>query len=362
MYTKVLKVRFSEVEDKKNLIKEASNAIFRGDVVGFPTETVYGLGANALMDSAVLKLFSLKGRPQDNPLIVHLHNLEDVYNYAVISNELEELLISKITPGPVTFILKKIQGKISDFATASLDTVGIRIPYHTVALKLIEMSGVPIAAPSANKSGRPSPTDAQAVLEDFKGEIPYIIDSGKTHIGIESTVIMVKENDKNYDLLILRPGFITKEDLESLISEFKLKKTVNISYKDKLEENSQPLSPGQKYRHYSPKCHVAVVGELSTKLTDFLKSIKGEKIGILGRGKFLKNFSYLLENIKFSPKDILKIEWCEEDLIECARNVFDSYRYFDRENVFVIFVEKLEEKGLGYSIMNRVKKSATYNF
>ena len=356
MVTRVIKINPREVEKNIRLLKEAAFSLSNGEVVAFPTETVYGLGADATNPYAVKKIFDLKGRPSDNPLIVHLHSKEEVTKYAYISNELEKEIIEKLTPGPITVILKK-KDAICDLATAGLDTVGVRIPYNPIAQKLIELSGVPVCAPSANLSGRPSATEASTVIEEFSGKIPFVIDGGRTHIGIESTVVMVKDEKNKLVVHILRPGFITKEDIESFISNTFLK-PVEVVYSDKVLE--KPLSPGQKYKHYSPKSHVIVLKDLKNATEGILKDLKNKKVGILGRPSFLKEVKKVLNYLKIT--DIVEIEWCNYDLIDCARNLFFAYRIFDNENVYAIVVENLEEKGIGYSIMNRVKKSATYIF
>ncbi|MFN4245784.1 MAG: L-threonylcarbamoyladenylate synthase [Brevinematia bacterium] len=354
MITRILKISPNEVEKDIFLLKEAAIALSRGEVVAFPTETVYGLGADATNHLAVKKIFELKGRPSDNPLIVHLHSKNQIQNYAYISNELEREIIEKLTPGPVTIILKK-KDIISEIATAGLETVGIRIPYNPIAQKLIELSGIPICAPSANISGKPSATEASTVIEEFSGKIPFIIDGGRTHIGIESTVLMVKEEKEKFTIHILRPGFITKEDIEDFIKNINSSKTIEVEYSDKVLDT--PLSPGQKYKHYSPKSNVIVVKNPKNAI-DILKEIKNEKIGLLGRTSFIKEMKRITEYLKI--KEIIEIEWCEYDLIDCARNLFFAYRIFDKHNVYAIIVENLEEKGIGYAIMNRVKRSATY--
>ncbi len=357
MLTKVKKVSPEEVLSNPKILKEAVELLRRGEIVAFPTETVYGLGANALDDKAILKVFEIKGRPSDNPLIVHLHSKNVIEQYAYITNEVEKHIIEKLTPGPLTIILKKKEN-ISKYATAGLETVGIRIPYHPIAEKLIEIANVPVAAPSANISGKPSPNDAQSVIEDLSGKIPYIIDGGRTHIGIESTVVKVNELEDKYLVMILRPGFITKEDIEELFQEVETKKPVEVAYKEELE--GKPLSPGMKYKHYSPKAHVIVVSNISKDFDNFAPQFKDKKCGILGRPNFVKELKTKLEVLSFNPQNIITLEWCKDDIIECARNLFFAYRYFDRENVDAIFVEKLNETGIEYAIMNRVKKSATY--
>jgi L-threonylcarbamoyladenylate synthase len=357
MLTKVKKVTIEDVSNNPEILREPANLLKEGELVVFPTETVYGLGANALNDEAVLKVFEIKGRPSDNPLIVHLHSKDVIEKYAYISNEVESQIIETLTPGPITVILKKRE-IISNYATAGLETVGIRIPYHPVAQKLIETANVPIAAPSANLSGKPSPSDTQSVIEDLSGKVPYIIDSGRTHIGIESTVISVKRIEGKYLVTILRPGFITKEDIEEIFKHKKMQEVVEVIYKEEIE--GKPLSPGLKYKHYAPRAHVIIVSSISKEFDNLAAQFKNQKCGILGRPKFIKKLKQRLEILNFKSEKIIPLEWCKDDIIECARNLFFAYRYFDRENVDAIFVEKLSENGVEYAIMNRVKKSATY--
>lgn len=368
MNTRIIKIKPNEVaevipEEISKILKEPAEALRNGEVIAFPTETVYGLGANATDSYAVKKIFELKGRPSDNPLIVHLHSVEEIEKYAIISNEVEEEIIKNLMPGPITIILKK-KDIISNLATAGLDTVGIRVPYNSVAREVIRLSRVPVCAPSANISGKPSATDPNTVIEEFSGKIPFIIDSGRTHIGIESTVVIVKDEDEKFSIVILRPGFITKEDIEDLINDKYFKKPVDVIYYEELNVE-KPLSPGQKYKHYAPKSHVVLVKEIK-KIEqliqqfkkDWLRDIQNAKVGVLGRPKFLKETKNYLEYLGI--RNIVDIEWCNYDLIDCARNLFFAYRIFDKENTAVIFVESIEERGIGYSIMNRVKKSATY--
>ncbi|MEN2997516.1 MAG: L-threonylcarbamoyladenylate synthase [Brevinematia bacterium] len=355
VFTRIIRVRNEEVEREIKLLREVALALRNGEVVAFPTETVYGLGANATNSEAVKKIFELKNRPSDNPLIVHVSSKEEIGKCAVVSNEVEETIINTLMPGPITVILRKKE-VISPLVTAGLDTVGIRVPYNTIAQKLIELSGVPVCAPSANISGKPSATDSQTVIEEFSGRIPFIIDGGRTHIGIESTVVMVKEEERRFSVLILRPGFVTKEDIEEAINTRRFSKPVEINYSEEFSVDT-PLSPGQKYRHYSPVSHVVIVKNIKN-IEPIVKELRNGKIGILGRPKFLKEVRRFLEYI--NVKNILEIEWCKYDLIDCARNLFFAYRMFDRENAVLILVENLEESGIGYSIMNRVKKSATY--
>lgn len=217
-------------------------------MVAFPTETVYGLGANALSDEAVNKIYEAKGRPSDNPLIVHISKMEDVDKYVEEIPEQAKKLMNAFWPGPLTVILKVKQGILSNKVTAGLPTVGIRMPNHPVALALIEASGLPIAAPSANLSGKPSPTKFQHVYKDLNGKISGIVDGGETGVGVESTVIDCTEPIP----VILRPGGTTREEIEGIIGSVGMDRQVK-------EEVEKPKSPGMKYTHYAPAAPMYLV-------------------------------------------------------------------------------------------------------
>ena len=244
----------SKYSDQKEKIKQeeievAAQEIRKGNLVLFPTETVYGIGANALDEEAVKKIFIAKGRAQDNPLIVHVSNMQMVEDIVDNIGILERKLIEKFWPGPLTIIFqRKSKEVIPNVVTANLDTVGIRMPSNLIAKELIEKSGVPIAAPSANVSGKPSGTKVEDIISELDGKVAYILDGGLTDIGLESTVIKVEKNKIN----ILRPGKITKEQLEEVVEEVEIDRHVL----EKVEQNEVVSSPGMKYRHYAPstKC------------------------------------------------------------------------------------------------------------
>jgi L-threonylcarbamoyladenylate synthase len=234
---------------KEELLEEAGSLIRAGQLVAFPTETVYGLGADATNEKAVASIFEAKGRPQDNPLIVHIASADELKNVAREVPESAYELMSIFSPGPLTIVLKKQNG-IPKITTGGLDTVGIRIPDHPLALKLIRSAGVPVAAPSANRSGRISPTEAEHVYEDMRGRIPMILDGGKTRVGIESTVLdLTKETP-----IILRPGAVTAEMLAPFLGKVKTKGG----------EVLVAEAPGMKYRHYAPVCPASGVKDART--------------------------------------------------------------------------------------------------
>ena len=323
--TRVVKVDPENPEEEK--IRVAAEVIKKGGLVAFPTETVYGLGADALNERAVRKIFEVKGRPADNPLIVHVSSVEQIYEIAK-PNEIAELLIKKFFPGPLTLVMEN--RKVPKVTTAGLKTVAIRMPDHKIALRLIEMSS-PIAAPSANKSGKPSPTKAEHVLEDLGNLVDCIIDGGETKIGLESTVV----DTTVYPVEILRPGAVTKEELE---------KYVDVKF---AEDFSVARSPGMKYKHYAPDAEtIVLVGkDFLTKAEeiakDFLK--KGYAVGVAGVGVKERRDEIIYRNLG-------------NTLEEVARKLFSVLRELDKE-CDVIIVQGVEEKGIGKAIMNRLYKA-----
>ena len=340
METKIWKVDKS-VDNLKNHphVQEAAQMLKRDEVVAFPTETVYGLGANAKSDVAVKKIFEAKGRPSDNPLIIHVASPETVYSYAIDVPEIAKRLMDVFWPGPLTIILKKKEGVLSDLATAGLSTVGLRMPENKIALALIEASGLPIAAPSANLSGKPSPTKFSHVYKDMDGKVAGIIDGGATGVGVESTVLdctgVIPE--------ILRPGGISKEDLERVIGEVKLDPALQ-------KEHEAPKAPGMKYKHYAPKAPMYIVeGSLAyiqQVINDFRKD--GNRVGVLTTE----------EDRTFYDADIVLECGSRLDLSSVARNLYDVLRTFDDKEVDVIVSESFPNTGIGSAIMNRLMKAA----
>lgn len=318
---------------ENEFINQAANTIKEGGIVAFPTETVYGLGADARNADAVKAVFQAKGRPQDNPLICHVSSYDELLQIAYDDNGTAKQLFDAFAPGPLTLVLKK-KSVIPDSVTAGLSTVAVRMPDHPVALALISASGCPIAAPSANTSGRPSPTTAQEVYEDMDGKIPQIIDGGKCGVGIESTVL-----DVSGDIpVILRPGLITAEDLLKHVDNVQLFRGRVIS--------AAP-APGMKYRHYAPKCEMI----LSESPIDTLKLYeeaekKGLKPVILAKG----------ENVsKYDGKTYIDMGFTEEEL---AHNLYTALRTAEKVGDFIIS-ETVDDSGVGYSVMNRMRKAAS---
>ncbi|HHU69830.1 MAG TPA: threonylcarbamoyl-AMP synthase [Thermoanaerobacterales bacterium] len=341
--TKVITVDANEPETEK--VREAAKYIREGDVVAFPTETVYGLGADALSPDAVKKIFIAKGRPQDNPLIVHIAIKDEIERIANGITSDVEALMERFWPGPLTLILEK-KDLIPNEITAGLNTVGIRMPSHPVAQKLILESGVPIAAPSANISGRPSPTTALHVIKDLAGKIPIILDGGPTEVGLESTVLdMTSESP-----VILRPGGVTYEQLCSVLKRVEIDSGL-------LSDGFVPKSPGMKYTHYSPKAEVILVIGSTEKVKETVRRIAGKETN-LGRRVGIMATSETMN--AYSIGDILDIG-SREDPSTIAANLFSALREFDNRGVDLIIAEGIEEKGIGLAVMNRIKKASGFN-
>lgn len=340
--TEIVKINNDNLDIDK--IKTAAGILKKGGVVAFPTETVYGLGANALDEKAIEKIFIAKGRPQDNPLIVHVSDKKQIEPLVEdISKEALDL-IDKFWPGPLTIIFRK-SSIIPNSITGGLSTVAIRMPDHNVALELIKEANLPIAAPSANISGRPSPTDSIHVMEDLNGKIDMIIDGGPTGIGVESTVLDISGDVP----IILRPGGVTKEDLQRVFPR--------VDYDPALEDGNSslvPKSPGQKYRHYSPKAEMVVVcGEIN----DIVQKIKELSKKHIKEQKKVGIMATVQNRNKYDKETIIIVG--DRDRPETiATNLFKTLREFDKLGVDIIIAEGINEKGIGKAIMNRLRKAA----
>lgn len=311
-----------------NSVSKASSFIKKGEITAFPTETVYGLGANAYDEKAVRKIFKAKGRPADNPLIVHISAKKDIEILAEEIPESAKKIIKKFFPGPITVIFKKNE-IIPDSVTAGLDTIAIRMPSSKIARALIKASGVPIAAPSANLSGSPSPTSFLHVLEDFKGKIPCVLKGPKAKYGLESTVVDCTGKIP----LVLRPGVVTLEQLRKIDRRIKQQR-----------RSKKIKSPGQRYRHYSPKAKVVLITNYAClRKGQELLITNFEKAAFIGLKKNKMNFSII--KVCKSPDDY-------------AKNLFSFFRECDAGGINTIYCEKVSEKGIGLAIMNRLKKAA----
>lgn len=333
-------------EIKENEIIEAAEEIKNGNLVLFPTETVYGIGANATDENAVNKIFVAKGRAQDNPLIVHVSNIKMVEKIVEEITQLERKLIENFWPGPLTIIFKRKNNKIiPNVVTANLDTVGIRMPSNIIAKELIEKSGIPIAAPSANVSGKPSGTRVEDIIEELDGKVTYILDGGMTDIGLESTVIKVEGENIN----ILRPGKITKEQLERVANQVKVDKNVL----GQVQENEIVTSPGMKYKHYAPntKC-VMVYSKDENKMVNKINeiAIQNKNVLVLSKGEHFNKY-------------VAKQKWnMGNSLDDVAKNIFTFLRKADKENVDLIIIEGVGNEGLGLAITNRLIRACAYNY
>ncbi len=339
------------------VIKEASDYIRHGYLVAFPTETVYGLGADSFNGDACLGVFRAKGRPPDNPLIVHIADLKELNRVARDVPDLVLRVIAKAWPGPLTLILPR-SPDVPKEVTGGRDTVAVRSPAHPVALALIKSSGVPIAAPSANKSGRPSPTLAEHVVEDYINDNIniYVIDAGPTFFGVESTIIDVTKNPP----VLLRPGPFTLEELRSLFN-------VDIAVPEfarGLGEADVVLAPGMKYRHYAPRTRL-IVTECSdySSLTRLIRDTaidylrKRLRIALLITKETAEALTMYPE---FSDIPIIIIGY-REDPYTIAASLFDSLRSLDKINVDIGIAEGIEERGIGLAVMNRLRKASGFS-
>lgn len=314
-------------------IGEAAQCIKNGGTVVFPTETVYGLGADALNDDAVRSIFAAKGRPADNPLIVHIAHKEDVYKLTSFQSADAKKLMDKFFPGCLTLIMKKAD-LVGGVVTAGLDTVAIRMPSNPIAHELIEKSGCFIAAPSANLSGSPSPTVARHVIDDMNGRVDYIIDGGASEIGLESTVVDVSGDVPE----ILRPGKITYEELKEVVPNIIINKGI-------LKETDKPKSPGMKYKHYAPKADVTVVMGSKENVRRYIEShIAGENVGVLTYKGGTYDDAYVIN--------------AGNNMEEYANGLFYNLRLFDEHGVNTVYAEFEDESGIGLAVKNRLFKSA----
>lgn len=344
METKVVVIKDVEPVDFKQL-EEAGEILRRGGLVAFPTETVYGLGGNALDADASRKIYAAKGRPSDNPLIVHISDLKELPALVEEVPELARKLAALYWPGPMTMILKKSR-KIPYATSGGLDTVAIRMPSDPVARALIRCAGVPVAAPSANTSGRPSPTSAQHVVEDLSGKIDMILDGGAVAVGLESTIVDLTGDTPT----LLRPGAITAEMLEDALGKLELDPALD----HPLQAGVHPKAPGMKYRHYAPKAEMTlvegkrekVIAEINRLTADGIAA--GKKVGVIATDE--NRGAYPLGDVKYIGN--------RSDEAEIAHNLFAVLRGFDADGVDLIYSESFSDQNLGRAIMNRMKKAA----
>ena len=347
MKTLLLKVDSDNPDPAK--IQIAAQIVQRGGLVAFPTETVYGLGADALNPEAVLRLFEPKKRPLHNPPIVHGADSQEVCRIVREVPPKAELLMENFWPGPLTLIFER-SNLVPNVTVAGLDTVAVRMPKHKVALELIKQSGCPIAAPSANLAGKPSPTTAQHVYEDLNGRIDAILDGGATNIGVESTVVDLTSDPP----MLLRPGGIPYEALKLVLIDLKLHPFVQAEKEITLKE---VRSPGMKHKHYAPKAEVILVeGDVTAVIARIremieLYRLKREKVGVLATDETQAAYK----------ADVVKSLGSRFNLAAVAQNLFRLLREVDAKNVDVIIAEGVSSEGLGLAVMNRLRKASGYN-
>ncbi len=343
MKTTIIKVDPSSI--KAEDMKKAGALIKAGELVAFPTETVYGLGADALKEEASKKIYAAKGRPSDNPLIVHIADFEALEEIVEVLPKEAKLLADAFWPGPLTMRFIK-NSRVPDGTTGGLNTVAVRMPNHPIALEFIRAAGGYIAAPSANRSGRPSPTLAEHVAEDMDGIIPMIIDGGQVGIGIESTIVDLAEDE----ISILRPGFITKEMLEEVLGQ----PVVFDKGIDGCHPDVQPKAPGMKYRHYAPKAEMVIIdGDLDRVVAYINKEserllAEGKKVGVMATEETV---------LQYKATDI-KSMGSRKNPGSLAYNFYKILREFDDEEVDFIFSEGLGEDGVEHAVMNRMIRAA----
>lgn len=338
METKI--VRINDKTEYCDDLRTAASIILSGGLVVFPTETVYGLGGNGLLSDAANKIYSAKGRPSDNPLIIHVAEPRDAEKYAFVS-DIYYRLANAFMPGPLTVIMPKREC-IPQSVTGGLDTVAVRCPSHPIAHGLIKACGVPIAAPSANISGRPSPTSAKYVLEDMNGRVDMIIDGGECEIGLESTIVKIDGNS----LTLLRPGAITYDALCCVCDDVKIAPAVL----HQLAENEKPLSPGMKYRHYAPNADFVLLEGNEADVLSFMKKEQKDNCAVLCYDEELSSLDPAL-SIAIGKKN---------DLNTQAKKLFTALREADKLGASKIYAHLPDTTGLGLALYNRMIRAAAH--
>ncbi len=374
MLTQIVKVDSQEPDLR--LLAEPAEALRHGELVAFPTETVYGLGGAALNAATVERIFAVKNRPADNPLIIHLPEPLLAAGLTSEISEFEAALMARFMPGPFTLVLSRHE-RVPDIVSAGQDTVAIRCPENPVAQALMRLAGIPLAAPSANRSGRPSPTLARDVAEDLDGQIPFIVDGGTCQLGIESTVVIARDDYP----IILRPGLVTREMLADFAVEYfgaeraeRNRKRAEARQRERSRPQASPISPGQKYRHYAPQARLDIfTGEDSAaRATDLRARIERylvaelpqtsakSLIGLFISSATLKAFKGDLDSSAALPELQMKVNIyaAEPDPIAAAHELFAALRSFDRSGAAVIFAEGLSGGADVEAYMNRLRRAA----
>lgn len=339
-----------EINTSTEELKVVCNLIKNGELVIFPTETVYGIGANALSAEAVGKIFIAKGRPSDNPLIVHVAKKDDIDKIATDITEVEAKLIERFMPGPFTIILKKKKNVLPDIVTAGLDTVAVRMPNNLIAQAIITFSGVPIAAPSANISGRPSGTNISDIRRELESKVSAVIDGGNTEIGLESTVVKVVDEIP----IILRPGKITPEEIKEVVGNVSIDKNVF----QQVSKNEKVESPGMKHRHYAPstKCQLIYSKDEKDQIFEINKRVRKYRGDVVVIG-----FTEHREQIIVSKDRYIDIG-SNQKLEEVAKNIYSALRKADEFRPEIILIEGMEKCGIGIAIMNRLLRTCEYDY
>ena len=343
MNTQIIEIDSQNIDLQK--MEEAGKLIAGGQLVAFPTETVYGLGGDALDPEAAKKIYAAKGRPSDNPLIVHIAEFEDMYRVGKNIPEKAKKLSDAFWPGPLTMIVEKSDA-VPDATTGGMNTVAVRMPNHPVALELIRKSGCLIAAPSANTSGRPSPTEASHVAEDLDGKIAMIIDGGQVGIGIESTIIDLTEEIP----MVLRPGYITPKMLSEVLGEEVIIDPGIIA----ADDTRKPKAPGMKYKHYAPKADMIIVDgpqeQVIAKINSLVKSKKaaGDKVAVIATDETRDSYD----------ADVILCMGSKSDEDAIARHLYKILRECDELSVNAIYSESFATPRIGQAIMNRMLKAA----
>lgn len=342
METKIVKINENHIDEA--VMAEAGSIIRSGGLVAFPTETVYGLGGDGLNREASRKIYAAKGRPSDNPLIIHICRLEDLALLTPAVPEEMERLAEAFWPGPLTVILPKSE-RVPYETTGGLETVAVRMPSHPAALAFIEAAGGFVAAPSANTSGRPSPTLAEHVAEDLGGRIEMILDGGAVGIGLESTIVDLSEGSP----MILRPGYITRDMLEKVLGEVGMDSTLLDT-----DSGQPPRAPGMKYKHYAPRGELTIVSGERQRAADKINELAGQAV-MAGQ---LAGIIATEENREKYHTGIVKCAGKRRDEEAIARRLYAILREFDAQGVTVIYSESFEGGEMGQAIMNRLLKAA----
>ena len=334
-------INISKSKDKKEIYRKLTTYYKDGKLVAIPTETVYGLSANAMDDEAVSKIYEAKGRPSDNPLIVHFYEMNQLDSIVDYNDENVKKLINNFWPGPMTLILNaKDNNGVSKKVTAGLNTLAVRMPSNITAREILKETGVLLAAPSANTSGKPSPTKFEHVYHDLNGKIDVIIEDERSDIGLESTVI----DCTRYPMVIARPGEITKEDIEDILGEGSVKYNEEV-----LTQNVAPISPGMKYRHYSPEAELVLFNGSFENLINILKD-RNKKTGFITYKEMKSKVNNLNVSIKYLADS-------EKSVEQSNKNLYNILREFDEESVEEIFILPIEETKENKALLNRLNKA-----